>query len=360
MRILILSHGSSVHTRRWVEALEERGHALRLLTAEPPRGYRVSSRVVGMPIPVRAFRYVSALGAVRREIREFRPDVTVAHFLPNYGFLAALSGTRPFALVCWGSDLLLNARRTPLHRARARFVLRRADLIHVDAAVLADAAISLGAPPGRVWTRAWGVDPGAFASTAGGRPADGATRPIRIVWTRHFERVYDPLTFVRALAALKRRGVPFHASMAGGGRLKGPVETMLREEGLVNEVRLEGVVDSARLRELYFDGDVYVSLSRSDSTSQSLLEAMAAGLFPVVTDIEGNREWITHRREGYLVPPGDADATACAIAEAAGDPDADAIRSRARAAVRSRGRFDETVAQVEEKLRSLAAGRGRA
>ena len=127
--------------------------------------------MVGAPLPLHALRYLSALWPVRREVHAFRPDVTVAHFLPNYGFLAALAGVRPFALVCWGSDLLVNARRTPLHRARARFVLRRADWIHVDAAVLADAAVSLGAPPKRVWTRAWGVDSAAFEHPIGTRAA---------------------------------------------------------------------------------------------------------------------------------------------------------------------------------------------
>ena len=120
---------------------------------------------------------------------------------------------------------------------------------------------------------------------------------------------------------------------------------------------LEGFVDAARLFELYRGGDVYVSLSRSDSTSQSLLEAMAVGLFPIVSDIEGNREWVTHRRQGYLVPAGDADATACAIAEAWKDPDAAAIRDRARGTVLARGRFEDTLAQLEAKLGALAAAR---
>lgn len=312
--------------------------------------------MVGMPFPLHSLRYLSALGSVRREIRSFMPDVTVAHFLPNYGFLAALSGVRPFALVCWGSDLLVNAHRTPLHRARARYVLRRADWIHVDAAVLADAAVSLGAQRERVWTRAWGVDSAAFSPQGGPRPSREEARPLRIVWTRQLERVYDPLTFVRALGILKRRGVPFRATIAGAGGLKGSVEALIREEGVERDVALEGFVGAPRLLEVYRGSDVYVSLSRSDSTSQSLLEAMAAGLFPVVSDIEGNREWVTHRREGYLVPVGDADATACAIAEAWKDPDAAAIRTRARGAVEARGRFDETLAQLEAKLRALASG----
>ncbi len=353
MRILLLAHGPSIHTRRWVRALRERGHDLSLLTAHASPSPEAPERVVGLPLPWAALRYLSALGAVRREMLEFRPDVTVAHFLPNYGLLAALSGARSWMLSCWGSDLLINPYRSPLHRARARYVLRRAPLIHVDAEVLAEVAVALGADPGRVWTRAWGVDAAALAP-AGGEGAGGKGGP-RILWTRQLEPVYDPEPFVRALGALKRRGFAFRASMAGDGPMRDLVSAWIREEGVEREVTLEGFVEEERLRALYRASDLYVSVSRSDSTSQSLLEAMAAGLFPIVSDIAGNREWVTHRREGYLVPTGDVDAIACAVEEAWRDPERDAMRARARERVLERGNFSETVDQLEARLRALAA-----
>jgi glycosyltransferase involved in cell wall biosynthesis len=143
--------------------------------------------------------------------------------------------------------------------------------------------------------------------------------------------------------------------MAGDGPMRSRVQDWIREENLAGEVTLEGFVSEERLRALYRASDLYVSVSRSDSTSQSLLEAMASGLLPIVTDIAGNREWVTHRREGYLVPVGDAEAVACAIAEAARDPRGDAMRSSARARVVERGSFDETMRMLEEKLRMLHA-----
>jgi glycosyltransferase involved in cell wall biosynthesis len=351
VRILLLAHGPSIHTRRWARALRDRGHDLRLLTAHESHAPEVPERVVGRAYGVPALRYLSAVPAVREEVGTFRPDVTVAHFLPNYGLLAALSGARSWMVACWGSDLLVNARRSPLHRARARWVLRRASLVHVDAKVLASAAVALGAPPDRVWTRAWGVDTVALAPEKG----RGEGEATRILWTRQLEPIYDPEPFVRALGELKRRGLRFHASMAGDGPMRERVQAWIAEEDVTREVTLEGFVSEERLRTLYRESDLYVSVSRSDSTSQSLLEAMAAGLFPVVTDIAGNREWVTHRREGYLVPVGDKDAIACAIAEAAGDPERRAMAARARAKVLAQGSFADTVDQLEARLHALAA-----
>jgi glycosyltransferase involved in cell wall biosynthesis len=377
VRLLLLAHAPVVHTQRWARALAERGHEIRLLTAEVAPGAAWPGRAVGARLPVSAFRYASARGAVRRELRGFRPDATVAHFLPNYGFLAALAGARPLFLVCWGSDLLVNAWRTPLHRFRARWVLSRADLVHVDAPVLSEAAARLGASATRIWTRAWGVDTDALAPAAPWPARRARAEAVRILWTRQLRALYGPETFLRALARLRDRGVPFQATVAGDGPLRSSLEAQARREGIADRVRFEGWLGEEALRALYRSHEIFVSLSRSDSTSQSLLEAMAAGLVPVVSDLEGNREWVTHRREGYLVPADDAEAVACAIGEIAASPwgragagaasgasmdplaDPAAMAARSREAVVSRARFEDTVRETEARLIALSGQGGR-
>lgn len=363
MRLLLLSHAPVIHTQRWAAALKARGHEVRLLTAESAPGAADPGRVVGARFPMNALRYPMARDAVRREARELRPDATIAHFLPNYGFLAALAGLRPLLLVCWGSDLLMNATRTPFHRARARYTLHRSDLVHVDARVLARAAARLGAPEDRIWTRPWGVDADALAPAAAWEERRAGAREARLLWTRQLAPLYDPETFLRALGLLRRRGVAFRATVAGEGPLRASLEALARELEIGALVTFTGWVGEESLRALYRTHEIYVSLSRSDSTSQSLLEAMAAGLVPVVTEIEGNREWVTHREEGLLVPLGDAEAVACAIVEivdsgrsapAGGTPSAPALMAaRAREAVVRRARFADTVSETEARLAAL-------
>jgi glycosyltransferase involved in cell wall biosynthesis len=361
MRILLLAHAPSVHTRRWALGLAARGHEVRLLSAHGVVGALPdASRIVGWPLPVAALRYASARGAVRAELRAYRPDVTVAHFLPNYGFLAAISGARPWMLVCWGSDLLRNATRTPFHRARARWTLQNAQAVHVDARNLEAAAVRLGADPARVWTRPWGVDVDSLAPAGSWADRRGSNGVLRVLWTRQLEPVYDPSGLIRALGLLARMGVPFRATIAGSGPMLGALESLASREGLRDSVSFTGWIDGSVLTSLYRSHHAYVSLSRSDSTSQSLLEAMAAGLVPVVTDIEGNREWVTHRREGLLVPVGDAEAVACALAEVSrGTEAAAAMAARARTTAASRGRFSDTLAEIERRLLDLAGSRAR-
>ena len=73
--------------------------------------------------------------------------------------------------------------------------------------------------------------------------------------------------------------------------------------------------------ELLGRAEIYLSASLSDSTSVSLLEAMASCAVPVVSDIEGNREWVGEGEGARLFPPGDSAALARALEHALDDSD---------------------------------------
>jgi len=353
MRILLLAHAPSIHTQRWARALAGRGHEVRLLSVVTAPGAPMPGEAVGWAgAPASVLRYVAARAGVRRVLAAWRPDVTVAHFLPNYGFLAALAGASPFVLVAWGSDLLVNAHRTPLHAARARWVLRRASMIHVDASNLARAAADLGAPTDHVWTRPWGVDAAALAPAAPWRERFDRAGTLRILSVRMLEAIYDPASFVRALGRLRGADVAFQATMAGDGPLRAELEALAARLGVAGSLRFTGMVDEPRLRELYREHEIYVSMSRSDSTSQSLLEAMAAGLLPIVSDISGNRPWV--HDAGLVVPCGDDEALAARLAAVASDAGAAARVARGMARVRAEADWGETVAQCEAKLTAIA------
>lgn len=368
MRILLLSHAPSIHTQRWALALAGKGHEIRLLSVIPAPEARVPGEPIGWPgAPLPSLRYAMAGAAVRRVLKRWKPDVTVAHFLPNYGFLAALAGARPFVLVAWGSDLLVNARRSPFHAARARWVLGRAALIHVDAENLARAARERGAAPERIWTRPWGVEAGALAPSVPWRQRFERAGTLRILWNRMLEPLYDPATFLRSLGSLRRDGRAFRATVAGDGPLRAELETLAAQLGIAADVRFTGRVEESAMRALYREHEFYVSMSRSDSTSQSLLESMAAGLYPIVSDIPGNSSWVRGSANsgkaagdaGRLVPCGDDLALAAAIVAAADDRDAERRIDRGMARVRAEADWATTVALFETRLLALARERAR-
>jgi len=110
---------------------------------------------------------------------------------------------------------------------------------------------------------------------------------------------------------------------------------------------------------------VYLSASRSDSTSQSLLEAMAAGALPVVSDIAGNREWVGEGERGErelgvarFFSAGDPAGLAAAIERALSDPAwAASARERNARTIAARGDWHVNLARIEACFEALVQQR---
>lgn len=300
----------------------------------------------------RFLRYTFAVPEVRGLLRAFAPDVVNAHFLPNYGWLGALAGAHPLVLTALGSDILLVPHRSALHRWRTREVLRRCDAVTSDAAMLTDAIRAFGVPAERILTVPLGIESERFAALPE-RPA----APIVVLSTRRLEPVYDVGTLLAAWEELARaERDALELRIVGSGS----EEARLRERGVGRAVHFLGWLDMPRLDAQLRAAHVYVSTSKSDSTSVSLLEAMAAGCFPVVSDIPANREWVTDGDTALLFPPGDAEALARCLRRAASDaPLRDHAAARNRQVIAERATWESNLLAVEELFARLTKRRVR-
>jgi glycosyltransferase involved in cell wall biosynthesis len=350
VRIATLANASVIHTRRWVEHFRSRGHELALWSLEPGPAALESRPLPAPPLP-RSLRYPLAAPALARALARFEPDVVDAHYVPNYGLLGALAGRRPLSVTAWGSDLLVLPGRGLLQRQRARFVLRRADLVLADAENLARAARRLGAAPGRVACIPWGVDLARLAPAA--ERQEGL-----LLSTRRLEPIYDVATLIRAAAPVLERHPGAELAVAGDGSQRAALERLAAERLPPGRWRFLGRLAPEELAAWLGRADLYLSASRSDSTSLSLLEAMASGAVPVVSDLEGNREWVAEGAGARLFPPGDAAAATRALEAALGDR---AWRARARArnreVVAARGDRERNMAEIEARFAALAGRR---
>ena len=91
--------------------------------------------------------------------------------------------------------------------------------------------------------------------------------------------------------------------------------------------------------------DALALCSGYEGLSHVLLEAMAAGLPVLVSDVGGNRALVTHRHDGLVIPYGDVAATAAALSELLADGEiAHKIRRNARA-----GAAERTVTRMVEQ-----------
>lgn len=348
MKIATLSNASVGHTRRWVEHFRSRGHEVRVWSLEAGPAELGALSLPSPPLPG-ALRYPLAAPALRSALAEFQPDVVDAHYVPNYGLLGVLAGRRPLSVSAWGSDLLLAGEGGALRRARVRYVLRRADLVIADSGNLATAALALGGVPGRVHAIPWGVSRKLF------RP--GASRePGLLLSTRQHEPIYDLPTLIEGAARVMERRPGTRLEIAGRGSQTAELERLAARRLPAGRWRFIGMLDPAAMADALSRASIFLSCSRSDSTSVSLLEAMASGAVPVVTDLEGNREWVADGDGARLFATGDATTLERALDRALADEAwCDAARARNVAVIAERADQDVQMAKIEALFERVAA-----
>jgi L-malate glycosyltransferase len=239
--------------------------------------------------------------AVARILREFRPTLIIAHYITSYGFIGGLlAGRQPLVLWGHGSDLLVTPKVSWLARLAARWALRRARAVVVVSPQLAEVARHLlPAAAGKTFVMPLGVDPRQFNRV--GRVA--TARGPRCTALRGFVSNSQPLLVIEALRLVAERYREATLSMAGDGPLRPAAERAVAEQGLEGLVRFVGRVGADRVAGILRETDIYIAPTFSDGSSVSLLEAMACGACPVVSDTPANRCWIEDGVNGVLVSP---------------------------------------------------------
>ena len=172
-------------------------------------------------------------------------------------------------------------------------------------------------------------------------------RPPRVVTVGRLAAPKDPLTLVRALAAV--RG-PFDARIVGDGPERSAVEAEIRACALEGAVELLG--ERRDVQRLLAEADVFVLSSRSEGAPISILEAMATGVPVVASAVGGVPEIVKDGATGLLVPPGDPAALAAALEALLADP---ALRDRLGAAGQARVRERFSLAQLRRAHLDLYA-----
>jgi L-malate glycosyltransferase len=363
MRICYIVHSQSHFAAPYIDYFARRGHEIHLISFTHEL---LPNAVNHHPLPSDCdptespWSYVRSIPQVRRLVRSIAPDLLHAHFLTSNGLVATASGFHPLVVSARGSDVH-NSLRHPLRRRLIRYVLQHADLVNPVSADLAAKIAQLGVSQANMLCLSQGIDVARFDRP---RPPRAADDVARLICTRKLHRPYQPQTIVAALARVAAAGIRFHLTFAADGRDLAALRAQVAAAGLDARVTFLGGYAPAELPALLAAADVYVSASLWDGTSPALLEAMAAGVYPVVSDCAANREWLSGQGDGVLFPPDDVEALASALIQVIARPASWAAAiARNRARVRERADRDrnlEILGTHYERLVAQFGARGRA
>jgi glycosyltransferase involved in cell wall biosynthesis len=153
-------------------------------------------------------------------------------------------------------------------------------------------------------------------------PAPFCTEPFRVVFSgRIWEHQKRASLVIQALIRACRSSGSLRATLIGDGYSRGTCEQQVAEAGLSGAISFTGPLPPSQVQARLLEAQAILLMSDFEGLPIALLEAMAAGVVPVVRRIpSGIPELVDHERTGLLVSDDPADA-ARALLRLADDPD---------------------------------------
>ena len=130
-----------------------------------------------------------------------------------------------------------------------------------------------------------------------------------------------PALLAEILRVARDQGLVFHALLIGDGELRPELEALLTQHKLSACVQMLGTVTHQQWLDLLVAADILLMPSQYEGISIALLEALAAGVVPVVAKVGGQDE-IVSPEAGFLIPHGDDELPAylSALGQLVADP----------------------------------------
>jgi len=370
MRLCFLADLRSIHTVRWISFFAE-NHDVDLISFDypekdlmQPKELELAQKGVSIhKISKNILRLPFSAFVVRRLIKKINPDVVHAHYVLQYGFFGAFSGIHPFVITAWGSDVLIDPKKSVFHNAIIKYALNHADLLTCDGDNTRLAMIGFGQDKQKIKKILFGVDTKKYNPNKRDKnkfiDIFGECPDKVIIYIRGFREVYDAGTLIDAIPLILKETPDAKFVLAGGGEQKEDLQKKVESMGYSISVKFVGNISQNDLPYFLASSDVYVSTSLSDSgIAASTAEAMASGL-PVVSSECGDiHEWIEDGINGYIFPKGKSDILAKQVTHLLSDRNTrESFGRKCREIIETRQDYYKEMKKVEQAYRELKEGR---
>ncbi len=308
MKVLyLLNHAGKAGTERYVETLVK---YLGGTKVEPYFAYNESGllveRLEALGVPTRQIDMKSrfdrkAAKALAEFCREWDIDLIHCHYLrEHYIALLAKRYNKKIRVVYTNHFILPNDLPT---RLTNRLLDRRQDQMIAVCNRGREQLMKNGWSGERIQVVFNGVDLDAWAGEGSTLRAELGIPESRFVMlcASRFAPDKGHAYLMRALAQLSQMtATPFTMVLAGDGELLEPTRTLAAELGLTDE-QVKFIGFRKDVKNLYKGADLYVNSSQHEALSFLIIEAQAAGLPCVITDMGGNRDILQGPEQGGLL-----------------------------------------------------------
>jgi len=302
-KYIILGNAQSVHVVKWVKELVKYFDIYVISSTTTHKDIRAivpEKNVFDLDIPAKEdggnVGLIKKIFKVKRLIKKVDPDFVNPHYITSHGFLIALIkkfSSYRFKLIqsAWGSDILVTPFKSSLYYNITKFCLNAANLATSDSEYMTKVINDIS--PVKTSTFIFGID-----RLPDIKPED---KDENVFYSnRMLSENYNIDEVIRLFQKISNVNKDARLIISHDGPKRRELEQLIKELQIEDKVKFEGFVSLADQISFYKKSQFYISIPASDSTSVSLIEAMAFGCIPIVSDIPANREWIVDGVNGIF------------------------------------------------------------
>ncbi|MCY6958620.1 glycosyltransferase family 4 protein [Clostridium brassicae] len=299
MRVCFLGDGNSIHIKRWLYFFRDRGHEVHLITFSNTDLDDIIVHKVGkfdINQDGGNWRYILKSGEIKKIIKEINPYIVNAHYVTSYGFIGALTGFKNLAISAWGSDILVAPKRNAVYRWITKFALNKAKIVTSDSEFMSDEIRKLTNT--KTITVPMGVERELCFLDREEKEDE-----FKILSLRTVNKNSNIDIIVKAFAKLVKseENKKMKLIITNDGPEMDNIKNLIKELEIEDKVEIRGFVSRQELLNLLTSSQIFISILNSDSTSVTLLEAMACGVLSIVSDLPANRQWIEDKTNGLVL-----------------------------------------------------------
>lgn len=283
------------------------------------------------------FFLVGELIAIKRTLRDIKPDLIHAHWLIPQGLLAALvNANRPLIISTHGGDIW--SLRNPLMMALKRFALGRARAATVVSHEIKKDIERNLLPDLNPSVISMGVDAKSFSpdNFSDEWRAQYSAYDNVLLYVGRLSETKGVDYLIQALPGVMRHHPRTKLVIVGSGPLENSLRQMITDLNIGDHVDLLGPKPNTELPHYYASADIFVApfIEASGGVREglpvTLMEAMAAGAVVVTSDLTGNRDLVKDGHNGFICRQKDAEDLAKKIVYGLDTDSRATIKSAAR------------------------------
>jgi glycosyltransferase involved in cell wall biosynthesis len=234
---------------------------------------------------------------IRSLVKKFNPDIVHIHQVNSVAYYALRSVLPlgiPTVLTAWGSDIYLTPKRNFILKSLVRWNLKHADSFTADSHDLASAMQNL-IPEKKI---------DILIANFGINLIPVQTEKEKIFYSNRLHKKLYRVDFIlRAFAKFKSKPNREEWKLIVGavGEETDQLKALAAELNILSSTEFVGWLQQEDNARNYAKATYYISIPESDATSISVLEAMASGCIPILSNLPSNMEWVSHGKTGVVV-----------------------------------------------------------